>query len=1240
MRKPRFLLALALIFLVAPLPAWAQFMRGKVVMQDGSAPAQKAVIERVCPSGKPVQEAVANKFGEFVWRVNNDTASYRALSIGNHAQWRCSLRARMGTLVSGLIDIEDPVVMNRPELPTLTLQPADAAAGTPVEMPKLSKAALKLWDLGAKAVAAGQWDEAERNLREVTRISPRFALAWSGLGFALQSQQKPAEAREAYRRAIAADPASLLPRAQLLRMMVAGKLWAEASAGAAALIAADKEHRYPEAYYHHGMARYMLQDPEGARASLAEAVRLDTRHEMPQAEYLLGAALGAKGDRTGAVLHLQRYLEAAPAAPNAAFVREQVARLTSPAASASPEPALPVPDEILPTETEPAVVATGEARVPGGRKALAAAARLAEVPEPSRFFPEYCRVVAEETWPLSEHHTPGYTAGLEAFLESATELAAMGEIQLSLKGEALPRTERVLTLLGWKVVRGEGALTVEPGDRAADGPRHRIARALGIDEAAMRDALNSGGTFPIQVVTENVPLSGGSAWGALLAGYASLPGGVAQGFVRQPRLARTCAALGQLEPATAVAFARRAGLRTLVNLYADALWLNRDGLRVPTGEVWTKLVGVGPRDPAAFLEALLKADRGRLLPFYAAVARGDAAHQAWATRDPVRTQRLYTWFRGALPPVPAWHARFFQRLPLGDDGNVRYPGGRAAWTDAVSDDECIAPSNRIGSMRLIRTSAPVDLEALLAVSRLEQERGRAFDKESAGLLARHFAEWRAIFPYFVALPALGADGFQALETFSTGVASASPGTPAVAAAEWHALTELVVLARRAATLDDAAAARAFAEICRTLAVPRSEAAALRWLRGFAGADPDAGVARLLGLEGDARAAFDRIRDVQHAGRLNTLSAAPEAKAFATALSGVIYAALLRPDGLLVNEDRDLLAKHVWLPRGETGRAPWFAAALLAASNSGEGSHFEGGFAGFAEIARTLVSGGVVASNRATDAAPVPASEALFRADARLVEVHTTVMDERGRYLDGLAADRFTVRDNGRAVSLASFEPANAPISCSLLLDTSESMDAALPALKSAAAKLIGALRPADAVAVYTLGDSVTRIHAFTTDHNAAVHAVQQTEPDGETALYDALIRVNRDLAPRTGKKVIVVFTDGQDNASTLTSATAILRARTAGIPIYTVAQGHALNHPGLLSELAGMSRATGGLSFTIAPAGEAAEVFQRIVQDLLHGYLLAFRPSSVEDRAWRRIVVQVRAAPGHTVRAREGYYPE
>jgi Ca-activated chloride channel family protein len=92
------------------------------------------------------------------------------------------------------------------------------------------------------------------------------------------------------------------------------------------------------------------------------------------------------------------------------------------------------------------------------------------------------------------------------------------------------------------------------------------------------------------------------------------------------------------------------------------------------------------------------------------------------------------------------------------------------------------------------------------------------------------------------------------------------------------------------------------------------------------------------------------------------------------------------------------------------------------------------------------------------------------------------------------------------------------------------MQNALPPLKSAALKLIGEMRPTDAVAVYSFNVAVTELQPFTTDKAAAERAILRIRAEGATALYDALVRVNRDLAGRTGKKAIVVFTDGSDRA--------------------------------------------------------------------------------------------------------------
>jgi Ca-activated chloride channel family protein len=257
-----------------------------------------------------------------------------------------------------------------------------------------------------------------------------------------------------------------------------------------------------------------------------------------------------------------------------------------------------------------------------------------------------------------------------------------------------------------------------------------------------------------------------------------------------------------------------------------------------------------------------------------------------------------------------------------------------------------------------------------------------------------------------------------------------------------------------------------------------------------------------------------------------------------------------------------------------------------------------------------------------------------------VEVYATVSDDRGRYIDGLNANDFTVLENGKPVPTIAFEARASSLAVALLFDTTGSMLSALPALKSAALKLIGDLRPIDRVAVYSFSDSVHELLPFTTDKTAARRAVLRTRAFGTTALYDALVRVNRDLAARSGKKVIVVFTDGADNSSVLTTQTAIERARKAGTPIYTIAQGEALQTPALLKQLAAVSRSTGGVAFAIHSTAEISPVFDSVSQDLTHGYLLAFQPPPADDHAWRPIEVVLRGSKGRKVRAREGYFPD
>ena len=427
---------------------------------------------------------------------------------------------------------------------------------------------------------------------------------------------------------------------------------------------------------------------------------------------------------------------------------------------------------------------------------------------------------------------------------------------------------------------------------------------------------------------------------------------------------------------------------------------------------------------------------------------------------------------------------------------------------------------------------------------------------------------------------------------------------------------------------------------------------MRLLSDFAGggAGLDEAVrTQLLRLDPARRARFDQVVALQAVPSLDSaLAAGGENKALA-ALAGLIYAYWLPPDALLVALDPLLLSKHRFVPP-----AGLFAAAALMPSGKPPGSHFAGGFAGFEVLAdrlavgartagpgaRVPVMGGVGASEPGGPSEPSAPADAVFRADARLVEVHAVITDGRGRYIDDLRQSEFSIRDGGEARPLAGFEVHSTGISVALVLDSTVSMHAAFPALKDAALKLIGELQPRDQVAVYSFNGGVALLQPFTADHAAARRAVVHAGVTGDTALYDALIRVSLDFSGRSGRKAIVLLTDGDDNRSVLTGAMAVRQLKGAGVPVYTVAQGAAFQLPGLLKELDEISVATGALPFKIQHPNEIRQVFERIGRDLQHGYLLTFRPPAGDDRTWRRIEVELRSQRNYRIRGRQGYYLE
>jgi len=1247
-----------LLLSILPAAANSLLMRGKVVMEDGSAPNRSIGVERFCNDTGAQREAQTDKKGNYLWPMEIDPLNSRA----------CVLRAAFVGYESTVIDISAFNWSADPNLPPLVLRRREAGSSNQdaniFSEDGIPLAARNAWNNAQKLVQKKNWPAAERELRTAVRLAPKFTRGWNALGLVCSNENKPAEARDAFERVAELDPKSLDALLDVARESIAAKDWTNAEKSAAALIKADTKQRYPEIYLHQATARFYLKDRDGAEASARTGIRLDRRREAPRIEYVLGVILEAKGDYAGAREHLAQYLALDAKTTDAADVRARMENLGKPPSQAGPrESASETPLELRVTKSSSGIE---EAWVPGGMKAMAAIAHLDEPLTYFGFYSNYCRAIVREVSIGTTQGRPQFIQTLRSYFASIAEMSTLGErnddgtkITLSLAtGEQRRTTDRVLRLMGWKLSQKDSSVTVEPGDQPEDGLRQAFPRALGIDEIRMQETLESGREFPFEIPTENARLAGGEAWSALLKDAPVPPGGVAASFAADWRLTKTCAGLNSMGEGAAAVLLTAADLRTLATRYADALArhgetfsLSDGAVILPggaeAGPVWQKLSGENPRTPGPFFRALLDKPLGTLAAFYSVLARSDSAHQRYFTKTAARAERFYAWYRqggefryGQARQVEGWRTDLLQKLPLDNAGNVRYPGGKAAWTaSAGSDDDVLL-------------SLPA-LETLVPIAELEQKRGQPLDEGSVKLLARHYSEWNSLLPYFARLTALRHEDFEALERFAGAVSQSPAATQNATLGEWHAVVNLISRGVEAGSIGQTAGAAAFRRVCQDLIVsgrvaPDHSAKALAVLREIAGSGDlrEAVAGKLLRLSDERRVAFERVLKLQNVPRINN-----DPATIATALIGLVYAASLDPDGLLVNADPSLLRKHQFAPQ----RPAVFAPAALVSSPSG--AYLTGGLANLTDLGKRFApagksvarstprdaasgSGSAVGESApllATDSPPV---EADFKVTGRLVEVYATVTDSRGRYVDNLTRDQFAILDQQSPQNITAFEPQSNEVSCVLLLDTTGSMQFALPALKNAALRLIGDLRPEDSVAVYNFSDSVTELQPFTTDKAAAKRAVLHTQAFGDTALYDALARVGQDLAGRAGKKVIVLFTDGKDNASTLNPNAAILRAKANGVPIYTIAQGEAIGHPDLLEQLAGISKATGGESFAIQKPSEIGRVFDKVSQDLTHGYLLSFQPPTSENPAWRPIQVTIGGPRSLKVRARDGYDPE
>jgi len=251
-------------------------------------------------------------------------------------------------------------------------------------------------------------------------------------------------------------------------------------------------------------------------------------------------------------------------------------------------------------------------------------------------------------------------------------------------------------------------------------------------------------------------------------------------------------------------------------------------------------------------------------------------------------------------------------------------------------------------------------------------------------------------------------------------------------------------------------------------------------------------------------------------------------------------------------------------------------------------------------------------------------------------------DTTGASLQGLDPSNFTITVGGKPalVSQAELASSNAiPLDVLLLIDTSGStLGDPLAQSKSAAVAFIGALAPEDRVAVMRFANSVTLQQDFTSDKNAAIAALNALESKGQTELYKATAAAIAQAATSTSpRRAMILLTDGAQDAivTDVTQNDAISAAATSGVPVFTIAQGAAVNDPSYLQEIA---RISNGRYLEAPTPGDLSGVYQGIGRLLQNQYVVTFDASEAAGKAEATVTIQV-SADGRSATATSAFKP-
>ena len=269
----------------------------------------------------------------------------------------------------------------------------------------------------------------------------------------------------------------------------------------------------------------------------------------------------------------------------------------------------------------------------------------------------------------------------------------------------------------------------------------------------------------------------------------------------------------------------------------------------------------------------------------------------------------------------------------------------------------------------------------------------------------------------------------------------------------------------------------------------------------------------------------------------------------------------------------------------------------------------------------------------------------LRISSNLVPIPASVVDPKGFALIGLKLEDFELRVDGQVKPISDMTRAESSVRLAMLFDNSGSLDMAREFEKHAAMHFFRkVMRPSDEAAIYSVETESYLAQPLTSDVGKLERTIESFgKPEGATSLFDAIIDAAAYLRPYTGRRVLVIVSDGVETTSRNDFETTMQRVLADDCQIFIVQTGlydganlRALAAERRMEQLAGQ---TGGVVYLPKTTNELDLAFQQIAADLAHQYVLSYYPGEERrDGRFHVIDLRVRSRKDVRVRARKGYY--